>query len=222
MLRLEFKLGQPDRALGRELSELADKDGVSLSNLKQAATAIITTRAKFDDMDKILASNAVKFAVLDNIPVEQSADLSAQLAYDLELGSDALDITGFAWEAAKKTPNLKGITGVQLVVDMKPYWNQVHRLTGRTLKEVVLEKGPIAMTIQKVLYALYPGDPALANRLLRGCGLSSELLEDGYAQATSRLFSAPEWASIVDRFQRGETDVIANELRSRMAALEKQ
>src|SRR5437870_3713766 len=106
MVRLAQKLGQPDRILSQELAELAGKEGMILSELKQVASRIITTRAKFDDVDKMLASDAVKFADLEEIPVEQSADLVIQVAYDLQLGSDARVILAEAREAAKKTPGL--------------------------------------------------------------------------------------------------------------------
>jgi hypothetical protein len=222
MLRLEQKLGQPDRNLSRELSELASQDDLSLSDLKQAATTIVTTRARFDNSDTVLAKFAVMFGDVEDIPIARSTNLLLQLADDLELGTDAPNILNMARSSSKATPNRTAVDAVQLVVDMKPYWKQVHELTGRPLKTIVLEKASNVMAIQTVLYRMYPGDPALASRFLRGSGLSPELLEDQYVQVTSRLYDASDWASIVDRFQRGETDVIFNELRSQILAYGKR
>ncbi len=222
MVRLEQKLGQPNRLLSSELANKARNEGISLLELKEATARIITTRAHFDDLDKTLATVAVKFAVVDNIPINQSADLVMRLAYDLEMGSDALKMLGEAAEAAKQTPNLTGAGGVQLVIDMTPYWNQLHRLTGRPLGKIVLEKAATVLTVQKILYTTYPGDPDPAKVLLRATGLSPEGLTDEKAQATSQLFSASEWASIVNRFNRGEPDVVFKQMHSRLAADFKQ
>ena len=72
--------------------------------------------------------------------------------------------------------------------------------------------------IQTVLYRMYPGDPEKASRFLRGSGISPALLDDQYVQVLSRPHDADDWASIVNRFQRGETDVIFNELRAQILA----
>jgi hypothetical protein len=214
MVRLAFKLGQPDRVLTDELSQLANQEEMSISSLKQATSRIIDTRAKFDAVDKTLAVDAVKFAMVEDIPIERSADLVTEVAYDLELGRDAVNVLSAGIKAEEKTPNLKGADAVQLVIDMKPYWSQVHRLTGSAVRAIVLDKAPVVMAIQKILYRTYPSDPRVAKNLLGRCGLSGELLtfESSYRIGSALQFSPAAWTSLVDRFHRGEVDVIFNEV----------
>ena len=221
MLRLEMRLGEPHRILSRELLELSEKEKVDIFDLQHAATEIVTTRARFGDLDKNLAVEAVKFAHVEGVPVERSTDLVTRAAYDLDWGEDAPKILSWGIDATEGTPNLRAADAIQVILDMAPYWKQAHQLTGRSVREISLDKAPTVFAIQKVLYQICSNDPSLAKQLLRRFGLSDQLLtaENSYHIGAAGQWAPAEWASLVDRYQRGEVDVIFNAVRDRLKQL---
>jgi hypothetical protein len=211
LLRLAQRINQPNRVLSQELAELAAKNRVTVSELKQSAGRIIVKAAKFDDDDKALAVSSIQFAQLEGIPIDQSTDLAVQLAYDLELGGPgALTVLQMAHEAVKGTPTMTAADGVQLILEMKPYLLRVHELTGHTLKDVVLDKSALILAVDKLSYMTFHGDSPKVNKLLRACGLSSELMtfQNSWNVGQVMGYGAPEWANIIDRYQRGEADLV--------------
>jgi len=142
------------------------------------------------------------------VPVERSTDLVTRAAYDLDWGEDAPKILSWGIDATEGTPNLRAADAIQVILDMAPYWKQAHQLTGRSVREISLDKAPTVFAIQKVLYQICSNDPSLAKQLLRRFGLSDQLLtaENSYHFRAAGQWAAAEWATLVARCQGGAGD----------------